>query len=79
VSNVVQGQGGGAAGRIPATSPAALAGEVAGEGLVVAGNRLGCLLTAERQSAVGCGGGRRRPPLGALPVQEGGGSSTCLR
>jgi hypothetical protein len=48
VSNVVQGQGGGAAGQIPATSPAALAGEVAGEGLVVAGNRLGCLLTVER-------------------------------
>jgi hypothetical protein len=66
VSNVVQGQGGGAASRIPATSPAALAGEVAGEGLVVVGNRLGCLLMVERQPAVGCGGGRRQRLLGAL-------------
>jgi hypothetical protein len=61
------GARGGAAGRIPATSLVALAGEVAGEGLVVAGNRLGCLLMAERQPGVGCGGGRRRQPLGALP------------
>jgi hypothetical protein len=72
VSNVVQGQGGGAAGRIPATSPAALAGEAAGEGLGVAGNRLGCLLTAERRPAVGCGGGWRRPPLRALLRRAGG-------
>jgi hypothetical protein len=57
---------GGAAGRIPATSPAASVGEVGGVGLVIAGNRLGCLLTAERQPAVGCGGDRRQPPLGAL-------------
>jgi hypothetical protein len=35
VTNVVQGQGGGTAGRIPANSPAALAGEVAGGGLGV--------------------------------------------
>jgi hypothetical protein len=87
VSNVVQGQGGGAARRIPATSPATLTGEVAGEGLVVVGNRLGCLLTAERQPAVGCGGGWWRRPLGALLRRacssawptSGRGSFACAR
>jgi hypothetical protein len=54
------------------TSPAALAGEVAGEGLGVAGNRLGCLLTAERRPTVRCGGGQRRRPLGALLWRAGG-------
>jgi hypothetical protein len=60
VSNVVQGQGDGAAGRIPVTSPAALAGEVAREGLGVARERFECLHTAGRGPAGGLGGDRRR-------------------
>jgi hypothetical protein len=68
---VALGAWGGAARRIPATSPAVLAGGAAGEGLGVSGNRLGGLLTAKRRPAAGCGGGRRRPTLGALLRRAG--------
>jgi hypothetical protein len=47
-------------------SAAGVAGKVARGGLGVVGIRLGGLLTTERQPAVGCGGHRRRQPLGAL-------------
>jgi hypothetical protein len=72
VSNVVQGQGGGATGRIPATSLAALGGEVAGEGLGVTRERFVCLHAAGRGSAGGHGGRRRRRPLEALLRRAGG-------
>jgi hypothetical protein len=53
------GQGGGAAGRIPASSPVVLAGKVAGEGLGFTRARFGHLLAAGRWPE-GLGGGVRR-------------------
>jgi hypothetical protein len=60
------GQGARAAGWNPATSPAVLAGEAAGEGLGSTRVRFGCLLAVERRLATTVGGAGRRAPLGAL-------------
>jgi hypothetical protein len=71
-SYVVQGAWGGAAGRIPATSPAALAEEVAGEGLGVTGERCVCLHAVGRGLAGMGGGVRWRPPRERLLRRTGG-------
>jgi hypothetical protein len=77
------GQGGGAAGRNPATSPTVLVGEAAGEGLGFTRARFGCLLAAESRPLATFGGAGRRVPLGlrfrrtggsARPTSRGGGS-----
>jgi hypothetical protein len=65
--------GGGAAGGIPATSPASSAAEVAREGPGVEMKRLGGLLTSEGRQAVGDGGRRRRRPR-EKPLRRAGGS-----
>jgi hypothetical protein len=75
------GAWGGAAGRIPATSPTALVGEVAGEGLGVTREQFVCLHAEGRGPAGGHGGDRWRRPLewllrraggSAWPTSEGG-------
>jgi hypothetical protein len=72
-----KGARGGAAYRIPATSPAGSAGEAAREGPTVERKQLGGLLTSERRPAVGNGGRRRRRPR-EKPLRRAGssGSST---
>jgi hypothetical protein len=65
-------QGGGAAGQNPATSPAVLAGEAAGEGLGFTRARFGCLLEAKRRPAATVGGAGRRAPLGLRFRRTGG-------
>jgi hypothetical protein len=70
---VVPGVEGGAAGRIPATSPAGSAGEVAREGPGVERKWLGGLLTSEGRPAVG-DGGRRRWQTQEKPLRRAGGS-----
>jgi hypothetical protein len=66
------GYGGGAAGGIPATSPASLAGEVAREGPGVERARWGCSFVAGATPAGWHGGDPRRRPLGALLWRAGG-------
>jgi hypothetical protein len=69
-----KGARGGAACRIPATSPAGSAGEAAREGPGVERKQLGGLLTSERRPAVGDGGRRRRRPR-EKPLRRAGGLS----
>jgi hypothetical protein len=64
--------GGGAAGEIPATSPASSAGEVAREGPGVERPWWRCSFVADATPAGGHGGDPRRRPLGALLRRAGG-------
>jgi hypothetical protein len=69
--NVALGAQGGAASRNPASSPAFLAREAAGDGLGFTGARSGCLFAAGPVPAGGHDGGRWRAPLKVLLRRAG--------